>query len=47
MFGTLIKKEIAQGRQAYIVYPLVEESEKIRYRGYPGNGCAPKTVGVT
>lgn len=25
----LIKKEIEQGRQAYIVYPLIEESEKI------------------
>ena len=25
----VIKKEIEQGRQAYIVYPLVEESEKI------------------
>jgi len=27
-----IKKQIAQGRQIYIVYPLIQESEKIDYR---------------
>ena len=26
-----IKKEIAQGRQAYIIYPLIEESSKLDY----------------
>jgi ATP-dependent DNA helicase RecG len=35
-----IKQEIAQGRQIYIVYPLIEESEKIDladlYNGYEG-----------
>lgn len=30
VFG-LIRKELEQGRQAYIVYPLVEESEKLHY----------------
>jgi ATP-dependent DNA helicase RecG len=33
-----IKQEIAKGRQAYIIFPLIEESEKINYenlmRGY-------------
>jgi ATP-dependent DNA helicase RecG len=28
---TFIKAEIAQGRQAYIVFPLIEESEKMDY----------------
>jgi len=27
-----IKKQIAQGRQIYVVYPLIQESEKIDYR---------------
>ncbi len=27
-----IKDQIAKGRQAYIVYPLIEESEKLHYR---------------
>ncbi|XOD68674.1 MAG: ATP-dependent DNA helicase RecG [Flavobacteriales bacterium AspAUS03] len=27
-----LKKQIAQGRQAYIVYPLIEESKKINYK---------------
>ncbi|XCI75530.1 MAG: ATP-dependent DNA helicase RecG [Flavobacteriales bacterium] len=31
IFGFL-KNQIAQGRQAYIVYPLIEESEKINYQ---------------
>jgi ATP-dependent DNA helicase RecG len=30
-FG-LIKQELAKGRQAYIVYPLIEESEKLDYK---------------
>jgi ATP-dependent DNA helicase RecG len=30
MFG-LLEKEIARGHQAYIVYPLIEESEKLDY----------------
>ncbi|WP_425550446.1 ATP-dependent DNA helicase RecG [Algivirga pacifica] len=30
VFG-FIKEEIAKGRQAYIVYPLIEESEKLDY----------------
>ena len=30
MFG-LIEQEIAKGRQVYIVYPLIEESEKLDY----------------
>ena len=33
-----VKEEIAKGRQAYIIYPLIEESEKLNYedltRGY-------------
>jgi len=28
----LIRREVAQGRQAYIVLPLVEESEKLDVR---------------
>lgn len=31
VFGFL-KKQIAQGRQIFIVYPLIEESEKINYK---------------
>ena len=31
VFGFL-KKEIAKGRQVYIVYPLIEESEKLDYK---------------
>jgi len=26
-----IKEEIAKGRQAYIIFPLIEESEKLDY----------------
>jgi len=29
---TFIKDEIARGRQAYVVYPLIEESEKLHYK---------------
>lgn len=29
---TLIRREIAQGRQAYVIFPLVEESEKLDLR---------------
>ena len=33
-----VKEEIAKGRQAYFIYPLIEESEKVNYedlmRGY-------------
>jgi len=29
---SFLKKEIALGRQAYIVYPLIEESEKLDYK---------------
>ena len=28
-FWTFLKEQIAEGRQAYVVYPLVEESEKV------------------
>jgi len=28
----LLKRELAQGRQAYVVYPLIEESEKLELR---------------
>ena len=29
---TFVKEEIARGRQAYIVYPLIEESETLHYK---------------
>ena len=31
-----LKDEISKGRQVYIVYPLIEESKKVRLQGFNG-----------
>ncbi len=41
---TLIRQEVAQGRQAYVVYPLVDESEKVDLRA--ATAMAKELTGV-
>ena len=35
---TFIRRQLSVGRQAYVVYPLVEESAKLGVEGRQGNG---------
>ena len=42
----LMRTEITQGRQVYVIYPLVEESEKIDLKAATAMADCPSTAGT-
>ena len=43
----LVRRELTAGRQAYVIYPLVEESDEGRSQGGDGDGRPPRAGSVS